>query len=170
MIGAKIVGNDFVNYLRAQSRTLILSKMAGPAFLGLFNKAESLSRLPNQLLMSPTMEPLFRAMSKAQGNLDQTKYLYYRAVTLLMAYTLPAYALLWWIAEPFITFVYGPKWIESGAPMSILTLAGPVVPTAPAGRQPHLHRLSRIDGQGRRVVPRSPSQPQRHGRARARRP
>jgi O-antigen/teichoic acid export membrane protein len=122
--GAKIVGNDFVNYLRAQSRTLILSKMAGPAFLGLFNKAESLARLPNQLLMSPTMEPLFRAMSKTQDDLDQTKYLFYRAITLLMAYTTPAYVLLWWIAEPFIGVVYGPNWIAAGSPMSILTIAG----------------------------------------------
>ena len=122
--GAKIVGNDLVNHLHAQSRTLILSKLAGPAFLGLFNKAESLARLPNQLLMSPTMEPLFRAMSKTQDDLDQTKYLFYRAVTLLMAYTTPAYVLLWWIAEPFIGIVYGPNWVAAGAPMSILTLAG----------------------------------------------
>jgi teichuronic acid exporter len=122
--GAKIVGNDLVNYLRAQSRTLILSKMAGPTFLGLFNKAESLSRLPNQVLMSPTMEPLFRAMSKTQDDLDQTKYLLYRAITLLMAYTTPAYVLLWWIAKPFIGVVYGPNWIAAGGPMSILTLAG----------------------------------------------
>jgi teichuronic acid exporter len=122
--GSRIVGNDFVNYLHAQSRTLILSKMAGPAFLGLFNKAESLARLPNQLLMSPTMEPLFRAMSKAQDDLDQTKYLFHRAVTLLMAYTTPAYVLLWWIAEPFIGVVYGPNWSAAGAPMSILTMIG----------------------------------------------
>jgi teichuronic acid exporter len=122
--GAKIFGNDFVGYLRTQSKILILSKMAGPEFLGLFNKAESLSRLPNQLLMSPTMEPLFRAMSKTQDNLDQNKYLLYRSITLLMAYTTPAYVLLWWIAEPFIAVVYGPNWIAAGGPMSILTVAG----------------------------------------------
>jgi teichuronic acid exporter len=122
--GAKIVGTDFIDYLRNQSKVLIMSKLAGATFLGLFNKAESLSRLPNQVLMSPTMEPLFRAMSKTQDDLDQVKHLFYRAITLLMAYTAPAYVLLWWIAEPLITVVYGPKWIEAGAPMSILTLVG----------------------------------------------
>jgi O-antigen/teichoic acid export membrane protein len=122
--GSKIVGTDFIDYLRTQSKILILSKLAGPAFLGLFNKAESLSRLPNQLLMSPTMEPLFRAMSKTQDDLDRVKYLFYRAITLLMAYTAPAYVLLWWIAEPFITVVYGSKWTEAGPPMSTLSLVG----------------------------------------------
>lgn len=125
--GARIVGNDFVDYVRAQTRTLMLSKLAGPSFLGLFNKAESLSRLPNQLLMSPTMEPLFRAMSQSQDNLDQLKYLYLRSITLLMAYTAPAYALLWWVAEPFVTVVYGAKWTPAGAAMSTLTLVGPLL-------------------------------------------
>jgi O-antigen/teichoic acid export membrane protein len=128
--GSRIVGTEFINYLRNQSKIFLLSKLGGPALVGIYNKAESQSRLPNQILMAPTMEPLFRAMSKTQDNLDQTKYLFYRAITLLMAYTLPAYALLWWIAEPFIFVVYGPKWIETGAPMSILTLAGPFLNVA----------------------------------------
>jgi len=122
--GFKIVANDFLGYLRSESKSLILSKLAGPAFLGLFNKAESLSRLPNQLMMSATMEPVFRAMSKVQDDLDQTKYMFYRTITLLMVYTTPIYVLLWWVAEPFIGVVYGEKWLQAGAPMSILATAG----------------------------------------------
>lgn len=125
--GAGIVGNDFINHLRAQTRTLMLSKLAGASFLGLFNKAESLARLPNQLLMSPTMEPLFRAMSQSQDDQDQLKYMYLRAITLLMAYTAPAYALLWWISEPFVKVVYGDQWAPAGAAMSTLTLLGPLL-------------------------------------------
>ena len=116
--GFKIVANDFVTYLRSESKSLLLSKLAGPAFLGLFNKAESMSRLPNQLMMSATMEPVFRAMSKVQDDLDQTRYLFYRTITLLMVYTTPIYVLLWWIAEPFIGVVYGEKWVQAGAPMA----------------------------------------------------
>lgn len=122
--GAKIVANDFVNYLGKEGKSLVISKLAGPALLGLFNKAESLARLPNQLLMSPTMEPLFRAMGKTQEDLDQTKYLFYRAIALLMVYTTPLYVILWWSAEPFIGVVYGEKWIAAAAPMRILVLMG----------------------------------------------
>ena len=122
--GAKIVANDFVHYLVKEGKSLVISKLAGPASLGLFNKAESLARLPNQLLMSPTMEPLFRALSKTQDDLDQSKYLYYRSITLLTAYTGPLYVILWWVAEPFIGVVYGPKWVAAAEPMHILLLLG----------------------------------------------
>lgn len=122
--GAKFVANDLVMYVRTEAKNLILSRMAGPAFLGLFNKAESMSRLPNQLLMSPIMDPLFRAMSKVQDNLDHSKYMFYRTISLLMVYTTPVYVLLWWIAEPFIRVVYGEKWADAGAAMSILTVVG----------------------------------------------
>lgn len=122
--GFKVVANDFVSYMRTEIKSLLLSKLAGPAFLGLFNKAESMSRLPNQLMMSATMEPVFRAMSKAQDDLEQTRQLFYRTITLLTAYTTPIYVLLWWVAEPFIGVVYGEKWIQAGAPMGILATAG----------------------------------------------
>jgi O-antigen/teichoic acid export membrane protein len=118
--GAKITINDILGYLIQETRNLLVSKLAGPAFLGLFNKGESLSRLPNQLLMQATMQPLFRAMAKTQDDLDKTKYLFHRAITLLAAYTLPLYVALWWIAEPFIRFVYGEKWVAAAEVMQIL--------------------------------------------------
>lgn len=122
--GAKIVANDFVSYLRKEGKSLVISKLAGPASLGLFNKAESLARLPNQLMMSPTMEPLFRALSKTQDDLAQSKYLYYRSITLLTAYTGPLYVILWWVAEPFVGVVYGQQWVAAAEPMRVLLLMG----------------------------------------------
>jgi len=122
--GFMITANDFVTYLRNESKNLILSKVAGPAFLGLYHKGESMSRLPNQFFMSATVEPVFRAMSKVQDDLDKSKYMFYRMITLLMAYTTPMYVLLWWIAEPFIGVVYGEKWIEAAGPMQVLATAG----------------------------------------------
>lgn len=122
--GFKITANDFLSYLTTESKSLILSKLAGPAFLGLFNKSESLSRLPNQLFMSATIQPVFRAMSKVQDDLDQTKYMFYRVITLLMVYTTPLYVGLWWVAEPFIGVVYGEKWLAVAEPLSILVMAG----------------------------------------------
>lgn len=122
--GAKITINDLLGYLIQESKNLVISKLSGPAFLGLFNKGESLSRLPNQLVMSATMQPLFRAMSKIQDDLDTTRYMFHRAITLLSAYTLPLYVGLWWVAEPFILVVYGEKWVAASEAMRILVMMG----------------------------------------------
>lgn len=122
--GFKITINDFLGYLTRESKNLLLSKLAGPSFLGLFNKAESLGRLPNELIMPATMQPVFRAMGKVQDDLDQTKYLYYRAITLLMVYATPLYVLIWWTAAPFIETVYGTKWVAAAGPLRILVFAG----------------------------------------------
>jgi O-antigen/teichoic acid export membrane protein len=101
-----------------------LSKLAGPAFLGLYNKAESLARMPNRLVTPPTSQAVFRAMSKAQDDLDQTKYMYYRTITLLMVYVSPFLVGLLWIAEPFVGVVYGKKWLPAVEPLRIIVLAG----------------------------------------------
>jgi O-antigen/teichoic acid export membrane protein len=122
--GSKIVANDFLGKLRGEARKLILAKLAGPAFLGLFNKAESLHSMPYRMFASPLAQPLFRAMSTVQDDLDKTKYMLYRAITLLGVYILPFYVLVWWVAEPFIGFVYGEKWLPSAIALKILAMSG----------------------------------------------
>ncbi len=122
--GSKIVANDVLSHFRREGVKLMLSKLAGPAFLGLFNKADSLHRLPYWTLAQPVAQPLFRAMAKVQDDLDQTKYMYYRVVTLLMVYVLPFFIGLLWVAQPFIDVVYGEKWTAAGKPLAIMSLSG----------------------------------------------
>jgi len=122
--GFKITINDFLGYVTRESRNLILSKLAGASFLGVFNKSESLAKLPNEMFMSATMQPVFRGLSQVQDDLDKTKYMIYRVITLLMVYTIPIYLILWWVAGPFIEVVYGPKWLQVVAPLRILVVSG----------------------------------------------
>lgn len=122
--GFKITANDFLSYLIREGKNLIISKLAGPALLGLFNKGDSLSRLPNWLIVRASMQPVFRALSKVQDNLDQSKYIYYRTITLLSVYTIPLYIAIWWTATPFISVVYGAKWLPAAAALQILVVSG----------------------------------------------
>jgi len=122
--GFKTTASDFLSYLIEQSVNLILSRLAGPAFVGLYNKAESLARMPNRLITPPTGQTVFRAMSKVQDDLDQTKYMFYRTITLLMVYVLPFLIGLWWIAEPFVKVVYGDTWLPCVEPLRIMILIG----------------------------------------------
>jgi O-antigen/teichoic acid export membrane protein len=121
--GSKVVANDFLAHVRRESIKLLLSKLAGASFLGLFNKADSLHVLPFQMIGQPVAQPLFRAMSSVQDDLDKTKYMFHRVITLFGVYVLPLYVGLWWIAEPFIGVVYGEKWLPAAEPLRILAMA-----------------------------------------------
>ncbi len=120
--GFKIIVNDLLSHIKTEATKLIMSKLGGPAFLGLFNKADSLNRVPFGMVGSPVNQTVFRAMSKMQDDLDQTKYMFYRVITLLMVYVLPFYVGLWWVAEPFIGIVYGEKWLAAAEPLRILSM------------------------------------------------
>ncbi len=116
--------NDLVIYLRGQTSNFILSHQLGTAAVGLFNKADSLSQMPNGVISGAVYHPVFRALSKEQDNLDKSRYLYFRALSLVALYGLPFYVGLWWLADPFILVVYGAKWQASAQPLTILALGG----------------------------------------------
>jgi len=121
--GIKFAALDIVDYLRGQVNNFVIGRLANPAAVGLFNKADSLSKLPYATISASVYQPVFRALSAEQDNPDKSKYLFLKTVTLLLIYTLPAYIVLSWLAEPLITFVYGPKWTGAAAPMSVLAWA-----------------------------------------------
>lgn len=122
--GAKVSLNDLANYFNKQASNAIISRLAGPSAVGLFNKGESLAWLPFSTLSASVYDPVFRSMASVQGNPDQVKYLFYRMINLMVLYTLPFYIGLAWMAEPLILFVYGDKWLPSADPLRIVSSAG----------------------------------------------
>lgn len=92
--------------------------------VGLFNKGDSLAKLPFNTISGPIYQPVFRAMSDQQDSPDTIKYLFYKMISLLIVYTLPFYIGLWWFAEPFITVVYGQHWTDAAIPLQLLAPLG----------------------------------------------
>ncbi len=122
--GVKVAANSLIEHFRGQSMIFILSKLNGPADVGLYNRASSLAIMPMRIVGTAPYQAVFRALAAEQDNLDRSRYLYYRTVTLVAAYTLPLYVLVWWLAEPGIRFVYGEKWLASAEPLAILATTG----------------------------------------------
>ncbi|GAO34884.1 polysaccharide biosynthesis protein [Sulfuricella sp. T08] len=122
--GLKSSANELVSYLRKQTSNLIISHVAGPASVGLYNKAESLAMLPLATISDAVYTPVFRAMSKVQDDAAQVRYLFYRMISLLVVYTLPFYVGLAWLAEPFIGVVYGENWLPVAGPLTVISLCG----------------------------------------------
>lgn len=123
--GSKNVLNELLVYFRGQAYNFVITKTSGAALVGLYNKADSLAAMPVRLLGGATYQTVFRALSRAQDNLDQSRYLYLRTLTLLAFYTLPVYLALAWITEPLIVGVFGPHWRDTAAPLAILCLTAP---------------------------------------------
>jgi len=126
--GAKITASELINYIKEQSVYLMVSKTAGPVALGLLTRGESLARMPNRFITPATGPVVFRAMSKVQDDLDQTKYLFYRTITLLTVYISPLLVGLMWLAEPLVHLLYGDKWMQAALPMQIMAIAGFILP------------------------------------------
>lgn len=125
--GLLATGNGIVRYLRSQLPTFILSRSLGATAVGLFNKSESLFNRPHDLVEGSVHEVLFRALAKEQDNLDTSRYLFFRSLTLVAVYALPFYVGFAWLAEPLVVTLFGDRWAESAAPLAILSLAAPLL-------------------------------------------
>lgn len=123
--GLLVSANDIVNYLRTQVSIFILSRTLGPASVGLYNKGESLARMPHSFITGSVYQVLFRAMAAEQDNLDKCRYLFFRSIALVAVYATPFYIGLLWLAEPLIRGIYGEKWVGAAGPLLILSFAWP---------------------------------------------
>lgn len=122
--GFKMTVLDLLNHFGREALKVIMSKIAGPAFLGIYMKADSLSRMPNSFIHPATNQVVFRALSKVTDDLGQSKYILHRTIALLCVYTFPFLVGLIWLVEPLITVVYGEKWLPAADPARILAVAG----------------------------------------------
>jgi len=117
--------NDILLYIRRQTTTFILSRSLGPKAVAIYNKGDSLAFMPQRFITHSVYEPLFRALSKEQANLDRSRYLYFHALSLVSVYVLPLCLGLYILADPFILLVYGNNWVEASTPIRILVFAIP---------------------------------------------
>jgi len=125
--GVKFTANDITVYLRTEAINLLVSARLGPAGVGLYNKADSLSKLPTEMVSGSVYQPLFRGLAAARDDRERCQTLYLRATTLILLYTLPVYVLLILLGEPLITVLYGDAWLDAGRVLSILALLGPLL-------------------------------------------
>ncbi|MDD5580257.1 MAG: lipopolysaccharide biosynthesis protein [Methylobacter sp.] len=121
--GFKITLNDVIDYLKQESPNFIISKYLGSYLVGLFNKGASLSNIPGQIIIGSAYQTVFRALSAVQDNLDQSKYIYLRTITLMSVYSFPFYIGLFWLSEPFVVTVYGEKWRLAAVSLQIFSIA-----------------------------------------------
>ncbi len=117
--------NDIVVYIRQQVTNFILGRTLGMAPVGLFNKADSLMRMPTQFITGSVYQALFRSLAHLQDEPAKGRSMFMSSIRLVCVYTLPFYVMLLWLALPLIETVYGPRWAAAAGPLAILSLSGP---------------------------------------------
>lgn len=125
--GLLVAIGDVIVYIRQQLANLIISRTLGPQALGLFNKANSLSLIPHSLVTGATYQVSFRALSQAQDDLNTSRYIFLRALTLVALYTWPAFLILGWLALPLLRAVYGERWVGAAEVLQWVAVVGPFI-------------------------------------------
>ena len=118
--GYLVSANNLILYLRQHAPAFFLSRSLGPASVGLFDKAQSLASRPHEFITGSVYEVLFRALAKEQDNLDRSRYLFFRSLSLVAVYSLPFYVGMVWLARPLVVTVYGENWAPAGEALGIL--------------------------------------------------
>ena len=131
--GVKVQGNNIVTYVKSQFTNFVLSINTSPAALGLYNKADSLTQMPRQVVQGAVFQTVFRALAATKEDLDKSRYIYYRTITLSYVYVLPFFVGLWWLADPLINVIYGSKWNDAVEPARILSITGLLLLGNPSG-------------------------------------
>ncbi len=122
--GAKNTTNQLIIYARQQLGNLIVSRALGPSALGLFNKGDSLGKIPLMIIGGSAYETVFRDLSGMQDDHNQSRYLYLQTLTLVCFYTFPIFIGWAWLTKPFLYLIYGENWLGAEFPLRIFCLIG----------------------------------------------
>lgn len=114
---------QFFWFLQSQADVFIAGRALDPHQLGLYTTGVFLTQLLASKFVPPLNEVAFAAYSRIDGKSDATGSAFIKTVRLILLVTLPAYAGLAVVADPFVTAVLGTKWNEAAALVPILALA-----------------------------------------------
>jgi O-antigen/teichoic acid export membrane protein len=110
--GANLSLFHFVNYFSRNADSMIIGRLLGAASLGVYSIAYKVMLFPLQNLTAVASRALFPTMSRCHGATAEIGILYLRSVGVIAVVTAPMMAGLYFLREPFVTIMFGPRWIE----------------------------------------------------------
>lgn len=134
---SKLFAFNLFKYLAQNLDKLLVSVLAGPVVLGLYNLAQRLVMIPVQSLAGAVGNWLFPRLAKLQGDRARTRATYFQTSAMMALAIFPALAVLAVVAKPGIPLVLGAKWEPAapivplfavvGAAITLMSLAGPLL-------------------------------------------
>lgn len=123
-LGGSLMGTQLVHYASNNLDTLVLGLRAGPASLGLYNRAFQLVMTPLNQLRSPATTVALPVLARLQSDLPRSGE-YLKRSQLAMGYSLIAgMALAAGCAVPLVELMLGSRWTEVAPVFALLAIAG----------------------------------------------
>ncbi len=116
-----------VNSLAARVSELFLGRLLGLAALGIYGRATNIYNLLWDNIHLIANRVIFVDFAHAMQSGEPLRPRYVRALELMTALLWPAFLGLAVLAGPFISLVYGPKWLQAAPVLSLLCLAAVVL-------------------------------------------
>ncbi|MCK1675307.1 lipopolysaccharide biosynthesis protein [Bradyrhizobium sp. 150] len=114
IFGVRVGSFTVLNYITNNIGSVAIGYQSGSAAMGFFSRAQNLYALPVSFVLTPYLQVQFPLLCRVQGDLQRTREVYGRLLTLTSMVFIPLAALLPFIAVPGTTLVLGPQWGPAG--------------------------------------------------------
>lgn len=124
--GFPLAAANIVNYVLLNGDYAVVGHLAGAVALGAYVLAFNVASWPFSLLGFMVNSVSIPAISRVKDDADQLKNSIVRALRAISLVVMPMSALTIALAHPLVLTLYGPKWIASVEPLSILAAYGAI--------------------------------------------
>lgn len=116
------VGERAINYFNAQFDTILIGRLLGAEYLGIYTVAKTFVMKPAQIINPILTKVTFPIMAKVQDNDFKLKSIYLKTISYLCSINFPIYIGIFILANPIIIILFGEKWVASIIILKILSL------------------------------------------------
>ena len=120
--GSAILATNLVNWAAASVDRVVIGKLFSGAQLGLYSAAYNLVHAPVGALYPNLQSIVFSTTARMQGNLARLSKTYLDLLQAVVVLGFPSFAGLYFLAEPLIGTVYGPRWADAAALASLFAV------------------------------------------------
>lgn len=129
--GINISAANIMNQMAARGPDLIVGRLLGYPPLGLYNRANGVVAIFNDMVVAGIQTVAFPAFSEAHRNGRSVVEAYLRLASLVTGAALPLLVLVAIIAQPLVFCLLGPAWIDAAALIPFLAAGNALILLAP---------------------------------------
>lgn len=116
-----LLGSNVISYIGRNIHNFILGKGLGPAALGHYNMAQTITYFPIGQISAVIVRVLFPALSRLQDDLPRFRAGYLSAVSAIALGTFPITTGIFAVADDFVAVVFGPEWLAMTPVVKLVT-------------------------------------------------